>query len=112
MWGCDLTPLFEADGSRLMFFTAFWPLGWRLRTATRPPGLVGDGELIEVEMVEARQEADQPLGVGLGAWATEAGDPSRRPPEGRVLGGQWAGAQLAGCHAGSAGDAHEEGDEM
>ena len=65
MWGCDLTPLFEADGSRLMFFTAFWPLGWQLQRAARPPGLPGDGDLVQVEMVEPRQEAAQ-LGIEAG----------------------------------------------
>jgi hypothetical protein len=35
MWGCDLTPLYDETGSRLMSFTAFLPLGMRLAGAPK-----------------------------------------------------------------------------
>ena len=36
MWGCDLTPLYDPSGGRLLCFTAFLPLGLRLKPLQRP----------------------------------------------------------------------------
>ncbi|CAK9007338.1 unnamed protein product [Durusdinium trenchii] len=65
MWGCDLTPLFEESGDRLMFFTAFLPLGLQLTSAPRPSELPGSAELIRVEAVEPKGEAEL-LGIRSG----------------------------------------------
>lgn len=52
MWGCDLTPLYDETGSRLMSFTAFLPLGMRLSQLPRPADVPSaDADLVMVEEV-------------------------------------------------------------
>jgi len=66
MWGCDLTPLYDETGSRLMSFTAFLPLGMRLAGQSRPAALPpADADLVVVEEVDLRGEADV-LGIRAG----------------------------------------------
>ena len=67
MWGCDLTPLYEETGGRLMFFTAFLPLGLQFTLSPRGPNVVGGAEvdLIVVDNVEAKSEGET-LGIRRG----------------------------------------------
>ena len=65
MWGCDLTPLYDEVGSRLMSFTAFLPMGMQLTSFPRPSDLPGDADLVMVEEVESKGEADV-IGIQAG----------------------------------------------
>ena len=52
MWGCDLTPLYDETGSRLMSFTAFLPLGMQIGSLPRPTDVpTADADLVVVQEV-------------------------------------------------------------
>merc|ERR1719217_2021631 len=65
-WGCDLTPLFDDDGSRLMVFVASLPLEFEIGAAVRPPEApAAPGDLIVVEAVKPGGQAEY-LGIREG----------------------------------------------
>ena len=57
----------QESGDRLMFFTAFLPLGLQLTSAPRPSELPGSAELIRVEAVEPKGEAEL---LGIRSWGS------------------------------------------
>lgn len=66
MWGCDISPLFDSTGDRLMVFTAFLPIGMSLRSVPRPPDVPqAPGDLVVVDFVSPGGEADE-LGIEEG----------------------------------------------
>lgn len=66
MWGCDISPLFDTSGDRLMVFTAFLPIGMGLQSVPRPPNVPqAPGDLVVVDFVSPGGEADE-LGIQEG----------------------------------------------